>query len=107
MQDFKDKEKGFDDASETCTSLGSKLFGPKTKAINDEIATEARNVIGSNGYWLGINDEGTEGTWVYNSDGQEISWTWMTQQTTDLVNNILHHHIALVPGITTSFVNSR
>ena len=68
--------KNFDDASETCSTVGGKLPGPKTKAINDEIATEAINVLGSgNGYWLGINDAAKEGTWVYNSDGQEISWS--------------------------------
>jgi len=67
--------KNFDDASETCSTLGGKLPGPKTKAINDEIATEAMNFISSSPYWLGINDAETDGTWVYNSDGQTIDWS--------------------------------
>ena len=73
--------KNFDDASETCSTVGGKLPGPKTKAINDEIATEAYNVISNSKYWLGINDKGTEGTWVYNSDGQTITWSnWKSGQ---------------------------
>ena len=55
---------------------------PKSKEINDEIQKEASSVIGrGTWYWLGINDEETEGTWVYNSDGETIEWSnWQSGQ---------------------------
>jgi len=77
-------KKSFDDAKKTCSSLDAKLLEPKTKAINEQIATEATNVNGNNWCWIGINDKGTEGKWVYTSDGQEISWSnWYSGQPND------------------------
>ena len=59
-----------------CESVGGKMAEPKSKEINDEIQKEASSVIGrGTWYWLGLNDEEKEGTWVYNSDGQKIEWS--------------------------------
>jgi len=79
------EKKNFDDASRICSYHGGKPIEPKTKAINDEIATEAKYVNTYSLYnWIGINDKGTEGKWVYNSDGQEISWSnWDSGQPND------------------------
>jgi len=87
------EEKNFDNASKICSSLGSKLFEPKTWSINNDIATEARNVI--YWYWIGINDKGTEGKLVYNSDGQEISWSnWRPGQPDGGSSaNCVHTHV--------------
>jgi len=81
--------KNFDDASETCSTLGGKLYEPKTEAINYEIATEANKVIfNGESHWIGINDKETEGTWVYNSDGQTIEWSnWRSGEPDDGSNS--------------------
>ena len=74
--------KNFDDAKKTCNGVNGKMFEPRSKEINDDVATEARKLIGDDRwYWLGITDKVSEGNWSYNSNGQTISFeNWFSGQ---------------------------
>lgn len=57
--------KRYHTASEDCNALGGVLGTPTSSDENDQLRDYLRQSIGPNEQvWLGINDMGTEGTWV-------------------------------------------
>merc|ERR1712008_348317 len=67
--------KSYDDAKQDCETKFAghgKLFEPKTWSENQmafKIAVE------DSGWWIGVNDRQTEGSYVYESNGSPISFT--------------------------------
>ncbi len=59
------------DAVSDCQARGGKLFEPRNEDINAAVAALAP----SGYYWLGITDIVTEGVWLYESDGQPITYS--------------------------------
>ena len=76
---YSNTRKSWYDAKSSCESIGSQLIEPRTKEINDDIAAEAFDLYqGTLDYWMGISDEAEEGNWIYNSDGQSITFSnWL------------------------------
>ena len=66
----------FEDARENCKQKGGKLYEPKDEAEIKRMAIVAYGVrnFGYSMAWTGITDTVNEGTWVYNSTGQSISF---------------------------------
>jgi len=59
-----------EDAQEMCNGVDGKMFEPKSKEVNDEVATAA---IYHSSYWLGITKDGSDGTWRY-KNGEQITY---------------------------------
>ena len=59
-----------DDNRDTCTQEGGMLPEPRSEEENDFLGT-----LTSDWFALGMNDEETHGTWVWNSDDSPVSWT--------------------------------
>ena len=73
----------FDDAKKMCNGVDGKLFEPKSKEVNDELATAVANIKEYEWYWLGITKEESDGTWKYNN-GEPISFTnWAIDANTE------------------------
>merc|ERR1712243_402707 len=71
----------FDEAKTICDGVNGQLIEPKSKEINDKLAKEARHVIGTGAYWLGIVDKLEDGKWRYISNGNEITFeNWSSGQ---------------------------
>ena len=61
------------------------MFEPKSKDVNDKVATATANIKAYQWYWLGITKRESDGTWIYNN-GEQISftnWDANTQQNGD------------------------
>ena len=83
---FEKETKNFLDASENCKKKGGRLYEPKNGSELKNIAKIAHDVIRQLA-WIGILDSATgapggaiEGTYVYDSKGQNIKFTlpWYT-----------------------------
>ena len=62
-------------ARDNCKQKGGKLFEPKNVAELKQIALIAYNVIGNVAMaWIGITDIASEGTFIYDSNGQSITF---------------------------------
>ncbi|GAA6235536.1 tetranectin-like [Lates japonicus] len=71
--------KRYHTASEDCNALGGVLGTPTSSDENDQLRDYLRQSIGPNEQvWLGINDMGTEGTWM-DQTGTSITYkNWDT-----------------------------
>ena len=50
------------------------MFEPKSKEVNDKVATAAENISGSyQWYWLGITKDESDGKWKY-KNGKPITF---------------------------------
>ena len=76
----------YQNAQITCQANNGKLFEPKNKLINDMIYDGITNYYGiDTRLWIGINDLSTEGTFVYSSDGSNLTFTnWAPSQPKNL-----------------------
>ena len=54
-----------------CYGFG-RLFEPKSKSMNNLVATEARNVFGNDWVYIGFNDIATDKTYVFDSDNSPV-----------------------------------
>ena len=62
-------------ANQTCKDIGGKLAEPRNQTTN-EFFTDLANEKGIvYEYWIGINDISEEGKFVYESNGEQITWT--------------------------------
>ena len=80
---FESQKLDFDAAQENCLSKipgGGKLFEPTSQYMNERIAKEAIEVIGSGRKWTGVHDRQVEGTFAYASNGLSLAFTpvWAT-----------------------------
>ena len=66
----------FEDARENCKRKGGKLYEPKDALEIKQMASIAWGVIqyGSGFAWIGITDTANEGTFVYDSNDQSITF---------------------------------
>ena len=66
----------FEDARENCKQKGGKLYEPKNALEIKQMASIAWGVIqyGSGFAWIGITDTANEGTFVYDSNDQSITF---------------------------------
>ena len=73
---FETSYMNFEDARENCKQKGGKLYEPKDAAEIKRMAIVAYGVrnFGYSNAWIGITDTVNEGTWVYNSTGQGITF---------------------------------
>lgn len=57
-----------------CQNIGARLFEPKTKAQNDEVATIVEEILQFQHYtfWIGITRK--DAGWTYLSDGSDINF---------------------------------
>ena len=55
--------------------MGGKLAEPKKQSTNDFIADVAKGKGNGIELWIGINDIVEEGTFVYGSNGELVTWT--------------------------------
>ena len=79
------------EAQKFCQSQGGKLFEPKSKMENSEIAALAKEKGATNGIWIGINDRTSEGIFKFDSDGTRISYkNWDHKQPDNGQPNYLH-----------------
>ena len=78
---FNDVKKNYYDAISFCESkdvMGKtgRLVEPKTTTINKLIYDNAKTIFGDSfGYFIGVNDISSEGTWVYSSTGLPATTT--------------------------------
>merc|ERR1712180_163237 len=85
-------QKKFEDAQEDCETLGGFLAEPRSAAINDYL--KSFNLMA----WIGTTDNETEGTWVWETDGANVSWTgWAPNKPTNL--NGKQHCAMLDPAV--------
>ena len=63
----------FSASAEYCSSIDSYLPEPKTEEEYNILHNFARNK-GGFGFWLGATDSADEGTYVWQSDGQVLSY---------------------------------
>ena len=73
---FNDEKKNYNDAKSFCegkiafNGRPGRLVEPKTTTINKLICEKAKIVFGDSfGYFIGVNDISSEGSWVYSSTG--------------------------------------
>ena len=73
----------FEDARENCKQKGGKLYEPKDAVEIKQMASIAWGVHAYGGAfaWIGITDTASEGTFVYNSNGQSITFNPPWSQT--------------------------
>ena len=62
------------DAETKCKAVGGRLFEPRTKAHNDEVATNVVEIMDQASYWFWLGISLTNGEWIYNSDGSEVNF---------------------------------
>ena len=77
--------KTYDDAANYCRSIGSSLIEPmspeENNALVDFIATRSNKFWSENYFWIGINDKAQENKFVYESSGQQVTFTlWASGQ---------------------------
>ena len=53
--------------------MGAYLAEPRSQEVNDNLFNFVRN-FGSYGFWVGATDSANEGTWVWQSDGEVLSY---------------------------------
>jgi hypothetical protein len=73
---FETSYMNFEGARENCKQKGGKLYEPTDAAEIKRMAIVAYGVrnFGAAMIWIGITDTVNEGTWVYNSTGQSITF---------------------------------
>ena len=74
---FTKSEKEFDDAESFCNEKGGFLYEPRNETILDKVLNHT-NHVGIGAFWLGVNDIGEEGSFVYACDETPITlknWT--------------------------------
>ena len=49
-----------------------RLFEPKSKSMNDLVATEFNTFFGNDWVWIGFNDIATDMTYVFDSDNSPV-----------------------------------
>ena len=70
------EKKAYAVANQYCKNEGARLFEPKSETANKAVYDKAVEVFGGNPEiktWIGINDIATEGKWVFESSGIEVS----------------------------------
>ena len=78
-----DGEKTFDEATEACQELSEKAFlvEPRTEGITNIANTYANANDKLVTLWIGLTDKSTEGTFVWETDGEALSYmNWAHRQ---------------------------
>ncbi|KAI8493661.1 Collectin-11 [Branchiostoma belcheri] len=81
--------RNYTDAKSVCQADGGRLAMPKDKATNDFLIKNMYMEI-----WIGLTDEVTEGTWVW-EDGTQLGTGWNNWGQVPTPNNPLHNCAAL------------
>ena len=70
-----------------CKEKGAKLFEPKS-SITFKGVSGLAHTLGLNGFWLGIHDKFSEGTYMYESDHSTLAWTnWIFGEPNNAYDN--------------------
>ena len=73
---YTETELSYEDAKVNCESKFNgygRLFEPKSRGINKKAHDAGIENGHGNWYWIGVNDQKLEGSWVYTNSGQPIS----------------------------------
>ena len=68
--------RNYDDAKQNCNTKFSraKLFEPKSSTTRKRVHQMALSITNA-GFWLGINDKRSEGSWVYDTDETSVTFS--------------------------------
>merc|ERR1712096_250924 len=75
------------DAQEDCKALGGFVAEPRSASIYSYLKTKGRHI------WLGLSDNETEGTWLWQSDNAAVSWNdWPSSEPgTNIAKNCAYY----------------
>ena len=68
-------EKSHEEAQRICTSNGGRLFEPKNKKENKEVAAAAAGAEIGSEWWIGVDDKDTEGRFQWSSNKENINFS--------------------------------
>jgi len=72
---FGTEKMNFDEAKQFCTDNGGMLVEPRTKRETRVINKLINRKAGDDSYWIGLTDQENEGTFLWESDNTEVSYS--------------------------------
>jgi len=84
---FGTKDMNFDEAKEFCEENGGMLVEPRTRRQTRVINKMIKKLAGDKSYWTGLTDKANEGTFLWESDNSEVSYSnWNKWEPNNLWN---------------------